>query len=236
MGIPETGWSELPPDPPKRSRAGGVLLLIALLVVAFGVIWVKWVNFEQKSASANSSTDIKFSILPGMLEITLRKGSLYPSDDPWRSYLASEQTCPGGERTDLPLDQQADVMECLVDYARQKRGLSTLVNSPLLSQTSLDKAEKIVRCDQFAHDACGDDPVADVRAAGYMGAWGENLYIGEGKLGAPRVALDGWLNSPEHRDNLFHPDWRGQGIAVMTAPKIGDYSNVEIWVNQFSAS
>ena len=86
----------------------------------------------------------------------------------------------------------------------------------------------------FLHDACGDDPAADVRAAGYDGPWGENLYR-EGRLGAPRVALDGWLNSPEHRENLFTPTWQTDGIAATTAAHIGKYSDVTIWVNQFGS-
>jgi len=126
-------------------------------------------------------------------------------------------------------------MTCLINYARQRRGLSTLTPASLLNDTSLKKADKIVRCNEFAHDACGDDPAADVRAANYFGSWGENLYLGEGRLGAPRVALDGWLNSPEHRENLFTANWRFEGIAVITAPRVGKYTDVAVWVNQFGA-
>jgi uncharacterized protein YkwD len=106
----------------------------------------------------------------------------------------------------------------------------------LLNDTSLLKADKIVRCNEFAHDACGDAPDADTRAAGYYGDWGENLYIGEGRLGAPRVALDGWLNSPGHRENLFEPEWRSEGIAVMKVAHLDKYSNATLWVNEFAAS
>jgi uncharacterized protein YkwD len=187
-------------------------------------------------SSQSRAADIRFSILPGLPQLTIRKGSLYPANDPWKSYLASEQACPGGERTDLPLSQQAEVMVCLVNYARQQRDLPALSVVPLLNGTSLQKADKIVHCNVFAHNACGDGPATDVRAAGYNGAWGENLYLGEGRLGAPRVALDGWLNSPEHRENLFRANWRTDGIAVMTAAHVGEYSNATIWVNQFATS
>jgi uncharacterized protein YkwD len=234
MPNPEPAPSQTCADPPRRSRVGSIVLLAVLAAVVLAVLWLKWVSFQQSSASSHSSSEIKLSLLPGMLEITLHKGSLYPANDPWKSYLASEQICPGAERTDLPLNQQADTMVCLVNYARQQRGLPALITSSLLDGTSLEKAQKIVRCGDFAHDACGQDPVEDVRAAGYFGAWGENLYLGEGKLGMPRVALDGWLNSPEHRENLFRPEWRTDGIAVISAPRVGNYSNVSVWVNQFA--
>ncbi len=207
-----------------------------LSIFLITLVGVKLVRLSEKAMSSQSRVaDIKFSILPGLPALTIRKGSLYPANDPWKSYLASESTCPGGERTDLPLNQQADVMVCLINYARKRRGLPTLDTVPLLNGTSLKKAGKIVRCNEFAHNACGDDPAADVRAANYYGSWGENLYLGEGRLGAPRVALDGWLNSSEHRDNLFQPGWHSEGIAVMTAARVGEYSHVTIWVNQFGA-
>ena len=140
---------------------------------------------------------------------------------------------PGGERTDLPLAEQANVMVCLVNYARAKRGLAKLWPVALLNGTSLAKADRIVRCEEFKHAACGDDPAIDARAAGYVGAFGENLYIADGRWGAPRVAIDGWLNSPGHRENLFRPQWRTQGIAVETIARFGDYRNAALWVNQF---
>lgn len=176
--------------------------------------------------------DTKLS-LPGLPAITLREGTLYPRDDPWRGYLADEHTCPGGERTDLPLEQQVQTMACLLSYARERRHLPPLSASPLLGASSLEKANRIVRCGDFAHSACGEDAATEVRRAGYRGAWGENLYVAEGPLGAPRVALDGWLNSAGHRENLFQPAWRFQGIAVVKAGRFRDYANVTLWVNQF---
>jgi uncharacterized protein YkwD len=236
MGIPDPDWRQ-PNEPPRRSRLNSIVLLVALSAVLVAVGGVKWVRLSEKEMSSQSRTaDIKFSILPGLPELTIRKGSLYPTNDPWKSYLASEQTCPGGERADLPLSEQADMMVCLINYARQHRGLPALSTAPLLNSTSLQKAGKIVRCNEFAHNACGDDPAADVRAADYYGAWGENLYLGEGRLGAPRVALDGWLNSSEHRENLFQPGWHTEGLAVMTAEHVGEYSHVAIWVNQFGVN
>lgn len=233
MGIPE-------PTPPQsdesrlRSRLNSVTSLVLLSLVLLVLVGVKWVRLSGSEMSSHSrAADVKFSILPGLPALTIRKGSLYPTNDPWKSYLASEQTCPGGERADLPLSQQVEVMVCLINYARQREGLATLSLSSLLSDASLKKADKIVRCSEFAHDACGDEPAADIRAANYYGAWGENLYLGEGRLGAPRVALDGWLNSTEHRENLFQSNWQSEGIAVMTASRIGEYSDATVWVNQF---
>ena len=236
MGIPESDLLQ-PSEEPRRSRlhSGALLILLCLILVA--LVGVRWMRLSEKELSSKARVaDIKFSILPGLPPLTIRKGSPYPANDSWKNYLASERTCPGGERTDLPLAEQANIMTCLINYARQQRGLSTLSPASLLNETALKKAGKIVRCNEFAHAACGEDPAADVRAFNYYGSWGENLYLGEGRMGAPRVALDGWLNSPEHRENLFRSNWRFEGIAVITAAHIGEYSDATVWVNQFGTT
>ena len=165
----------------------------------------------------------------------MHKAALYPANDQWLDYLADEVTCPGGERTDLPPAQQAAVMLCLINWARQRAGLFSPPATALLDGTAVQKANEIVRCRNFAHAACGGDPAADIRAMGYRGVWGENLYIAAGRSGAPRVALDAWLNSPHHRENLFHPDWRTPGIAVLKLDQFGEYHDMTLWVSHFGS-
>ena len=188
------------------------------------------VGFGGSSHTHRGATKIS---IPGLPSITLRGDSLYAKDDPWRRYLAPESVCPDAEDTDAPLLAQAETMVCLINYARAQGGLRPVSPIALLNLSSGQKAAKIIRCTDFNHDACGEDAAADVRAAGYNGAWGENLYIAEGRYGSPRVALDGWLNSPEHRENLLTADWRTEGIAVQKVDRFGDDHNVTLWVNQF---
>jgi hypothetical protein len=235
MGWYERDWNR---DPERRASLGAWTTLALLLGVLLLLVAVQAHRHGSSRAGlegehAVRTHDATLTLLPGLPSITLQKGSLYPKDDPWRGYLADERTCPGGERTDLPLDQELGIMKCLVDYARARRHLEPLAVSALLGETSLAKANRIVRCGDFSHTACGEDAASEVRAAGYYGAWGENLYIAEGPLGAPRVALDGWLNSPGHRENLFQPAWRVQGIAAVKVAQFRDYRDVTLWVNQF---
>jgi uncharacterized protein YkwD len=126
-------------------------------------------------------------------------------------------------------------MLCLIDWARHQRGLGLPTQTTLLASTALLKGNEIVHCRNFAHAACGGDPAEDIRATGYRGAWGENLYIAGGRYGAPRVALDGWLNSPEHRENLFRPEWLTQGIAVIKLDEFGPYHPMTLWVSHFGS-
>jgi uncharacterized protein YkwD len=238
MGLEDRDWNRRADGrgAVRRSLPGALVVVAVIggLVAAGGALKLlrgPQPTFEGHSRQLHGDTEI--SLLPGTPSIKLRRESLYWPNDRWTEYLAPEQTCPGAERTDLPLREQADVMVCLVNYARAKRGLAQLEPIGLLNDTSLAKAAKIVRCKEFAHTACGDDPAADVRATGYSGAFGENLYIADGRWRAPRLALDGWLNSPGHRENQFRPQWRTQGISVTTIPRFGAYRDAALWVNQF---
>jgi uncharacterized protein YkwD len=238
VGVSDRDWYRQPP--PRRhapvDRGGGIILAIILAALLLAGGARQLLRRSQPSFEGEKRTligDTKISLLPGLPGLTLRGSSLYYPHDQWSAYLAPEQACPGGERTELPLAQQATTMACLVNYARQRQGLQPLTIVPLLDQSSLAKASRIVRCRQFAHDACNQDPAADARAAGYQGDFGENLYIADGRWGAPRVALDGWLNSPGHRANLFRPEWQTEGLAVQKLTDFGDYRDAELWVQEF---
>ena len=233
-------YRESPPRPGFSTDLSGIRIVAVVLIalaVAGGALRV--FRGRQPSFQGEHRTlvgDTKISLLPGLPAITIHGSSLYFPNDQWSAYLADEATCPGGERTDLPLAEQAATMTCLVNYARRQRGLQPLTIITLLDGSSIAKAGRIVRCHQFAHDACNEDPAADARAAGYQGEWGENLYLGPGRWGAPRVALDGWLNSPGHRANLFRPEWRTEGIAVEQLTDFGPYHDAELWVQEFGTS
>jgi uncharacterized protein YkwD len=60
-----------------------------------------------------------------------------------------------------------------------------------------------------------------------------------GRYGSPRVAIDRWLNSDGHRENLFRPEWRTTGVALLPhATAHWDKNDTTIrdgivWVNQF---
>ena len=98
---------------------------------------------------------------------------LYAKNDPWKAYLASERTCPGGERTGLPAAQQLATVACLVNFARKRRGLRPLAVLPVLNGASVRKARQIIRCATFAHNPCGGDWTSAVRSTGYAGVFGE---------------------------------------------------------------
>ena len=45
--------------------------------------------------------------------------------------------------------------------------------------------------------------------------------------------MDGWFNSPHHRENLFRPDWRTAGMAEMPGVSADQFDGAVVWVNEF---
>ena len=219
--------------PPRRRRGPrslptlvGVLMLVGLIVLAVAVA-------RRQDGGSRSSVTVS----PTLFGVRLAGAEpRYARDDPWRSYLAPESACPRGEDRSAPTQAQEQTMVCLLNWARARRGLPALPLQPVLSQSARLEAFDIGECGEFAHEACGKEANAGARAVGYRGTgWGENLYAGSGALGSPRVAVDGWLNSPGHRRNLFRPGWSEQGVALRTTPSFDGATDVAIWVSHFGS-
>ena len=175
--------------------------------------------------------DLKVSLLPGLPSITLHRESLYVPNDQWKKYLADEKTCPGGERTDLPLTEQAD------DHGlpRQLRARATKphAGSPsVLNGSSLAKAERVVRCREFKHAACGLDPASDARAAGYEGRSARTCTSPTAAT-APRGSRSTAGSTRRATARPVPPEWRTQGIAVRKLDRFGQYHDAALWVNEF---
>jgi hypothetical protein len=93
----------------------------------------------------------------------------------WKAFLAPEARCPGSEDGDSPVAAQERTRLCLLNWARERRGLRRLRGETMLMRSSALKAADIVRCDRFAHAPCGVAADAHVRAVGFEGAFGENI-------------------------------------------------------------
>jgi uncharacterized protein YkwD len=170
-----------------------------------------------------------------------------PADGPTRTlhssgryarYVAPPEYCAGADDLGASVAVQQQVVLCLVNYARGIEGLGPLNISPALMRSAQLKAGDITRCRDFSHDACGLDVRRRFADSGYFRSdspthFGENLAWGAAEAGSPRGALLGWLESPEHRANMFKSDWTEQGIALVYAADFRGVANSRIWVSHF---
>jgi uncharacterized protein YkwD len=203
--------------------------LVLLLGIALFPSTRHWVQTRL-----GSNKPIVFTYKPLGVGPGIQQGRPYPRNDKWKRFLPSPSGCPGSTSEPSAGANSESSMICVLNYARMREGLNTLPVSPLLQQAARLKALDIIRCQDFSHAACGEDPHAVADAVGYPKvAWGENLYAGVGPFMPARTAADGWLNSPHHRKNLFRPGWTEQGIAVVVAKRFKGERNVAIWVSEF---
>jgi len=213
----------------RRARATERRLVIGLVVATVLVLAV----LRPAAAREPGESGLRLELFPGLPGITLGKKSLYPENDQWSEWLADESTCPHGEDSNASEAVQLQVLLCLVNYARAREGLQAVVPSGLLSATAAAKARDIVLCADFRHEACGRPAFQVADDLGYHGSIGENLYVAEAALTAPRYAVDTWLNSPPHRENLFELDWRTIGISRLAGANFDNIDDGVVWVNHF---
>ncbi len=229
MGIEDRDWFREEDRRPGTSDVSPWRVVVYVLVgLAIVAVLSRSVFDHERGANG-----VRLEPIPGLPGITLGEQRLYAENDPWRAWLADEKTCPGGESVAVPPEIQVQVMLCHLNFARAHEGLDPVALSPFLSGTAASKARDIALCRHFSHEACGKPPFQAADDLGYRGALGENLYIGEGALMAARPAVDAWLNSDGHRENLFQPGWRAVGISLLPGASLDDIEDGVVWVNHF---
>ncbi len=117
------------------------------------------------------------------------------------------------------LEPSAVQMLYELNRARAAAGRPPLEAHEGLMDLAFLRARDLVARDYMAHR----DPETGVdlawtllTAAGYYGRLGENLFAATGPLESlPPIALQAWLDSPEHRANLLDPAFRLAGVGLM---------------------
>ncbi len=123
----------------------------------------------------------------------------------------------GGEQTRvLGVSEQLNSQEILrlLNLERAKEGLGPLNLNARLNEAAANKGESMFAQDYWAHVAPdGTEPWEFISESGYAyESAGENLardFYTEAAL------IEGWLDSPTHRENLLNGNFRETGLAVL---------------------
>ena len=179
-------------------------------------------------------------VLPSVAErLTAAAPSAAPAPTGvWTAYVAPARVCRGGDDPVAAPSAQRRTMSCLVNYARAERGLAPVLPAAALRSSASQKARQILDCGRFDHDPCHVGADLVFRRSGYGRgfahvAYSENIALMSSDGASPRVILNAWLNSPEHRENLFRPDWEEQGVALLPDATLGRREGVTVWVSHF---
>lgn len=173
------------------------------------------------------SRGIAFAALLAFLAVSPAQGS----SSAVSAYLAPVSACPASTSSRLAPDEQQRALLCLLNWARAREGQKPVAYSQSLGRAALAKGRDIVSCRELTHGPCGSNPLATARAAGYaLQSWGENLYAGTGSAGTARAAFRAWLASSPHRANIFRPEWKDAGIALLRGVVVGHSRCMDLWV------
>jgi uncharacterized protein YkwD len=110
---------------------------------------------------------------------------------------------------------------CLHNQIRSQRGLPTLRTNKRLRKAAVGHSRDMVANDYFEHTTPKGVTMVDrILRAHYVRAdqgWslGENLAWGTGSYATPRGAVDAWMNSEGHRENILRRAYREVGIGIV---------------------
>ncbi len=116
---------------------------------------------------------------------------------------------------------------CLVNVARESRGLPPLGSSAKLNAAAQNWTDAMVASGNFSEG----DPGARASAAGFSWATvGENIATG---YTTPRRVVAGWMQSPPHCQNILDPVYTVVGTGVDPRPIRGFGRNSATWTQDF---
>jgi uncharacterized protein YkwD len=121
-----------------------------------------------------------------------------------------------------------DATTCLINRERARDGLGELQPNRNLQKVAIEQAAEMVIGDYFGDDSMsGMTPIQRIAVTRY--AWrvrslsiGQNIGWGTGTMATPRAMVEGWMNSPPHRQIILTPAYRniGAGIASSAPPTL----------------
>lgn len=134
---------------------------------------------------------------------------------------------------DLPQVEIAIVE--MTNAARKQHSLGEVEPDPELAEAARGYAQFLTTSAEFSHTADGRQPADRAKAAGYQPCYvSENLSSNLDTRGfetrqLAREAVQGWLNSPGHRENLLAEHVIDIGVAVAKAPGEERYVSVQMF-------
>jgi len=115
----------------------------------------------------------------------------------------------------------------LTNEKRAAAGLPPVAFNQLLTDAAKEKGQYMIDHDFWAHVAPdGTEPWFFFQKHGYKYRYaGENLARDFSSAGA---AIDGWMASPSHRDNMLSPKYKDIGVAVVEGDLAGSDATIVV--------
>ena len=139
---------------------------------------------------------------------------------PAETQLSAVKTCGGGT---IELSSNEKRTLDLHNRARVDRGLPRLCVHRVLTKAARAHSQEMLDKDYFSHDSYNGETAGErIARFGYTSKGyryykiGENIAWGSGSQGSPDSIFKSWMNSPGHKANIVHKDFREIGIGART--------------------
>ncbi|MCZ4124557.1 CAP domain-containing protein [Streptomyces sp. H39-S7] len=131
----------------------------------------------------------------------------------------------GGSKTAQFAQQVLD----LVNTERARQGCKPVTVNAKIQAAAQAHSDDMAARDYYEHDTPeGVGPGARMTSAGYhWSTWGENIYKSPKDA---QSAMDGWMKSPGHRDNILNCAFKEIGVGINLS------SNGPWWTQDFGAA
>ncbi len=103
-----------------------------------------------------------------------------------------------------------------INKVRVKYGLKPLQNNEKLAQIARRYSREMAEKNFFSHTGANGSTLSQRAQSGGIIYWvvGENLFKSTNIPQPVPVAVDGWMKSPGHRENILRPIFRETGVGV----------------------
>ncbi|MDQ6786816.1 MAG: CAP domain-containing protein [Acidobacteriota bacterium] len=105
----------------------------------------------------------------------------------------------------------------LINTERAKNGLSQLSWDDDLASIARDYSERMARENFFSHFDSNGQSVLERAKTAKLKHWskiGENLFSCENVSRFDGFAVQNWMNSPTHRENILDDEWTATGVGI----------------------
>jgi uncharacterized protein YkwD len=137
---------------------------------------------------------------------------------------------PTGEAaSDIGIQDEAFELEVirLVNLERTSVGLHPLFRNNSLTNAARAHNQDMIANNFFDHiGSDGSTPAQRACVHGFVPYWGSTCYVGENiaaGYNTPASVVNGWMNSPGHRDNILNATYREIGVGHDTGGSWGHY-------------
>lgn len=154
-----------------------------------------------------------------------------PSESPEGESDSTPVTSESGTTEQTNSARTAQLIHERVNAAREERGLPPLSRTESLDDVAAYHSRDMAREDYFAHTSPSGETLSDRYRRFDIGcSGGENIFklsssFGVSPEGVARQAVDGWMGSPGHRENILRGRFSAEGIGVV-------YDGGEVYVTQ----